>query len=168
MAAGSKQSPKIGHDLITAYRICSPQWVETALSGEGSRRVGGRWNSPGNPAVYLGGSRALTALELLVHLPSPLSRASRFVLLEVSFPSELILAPQIATSIPNWNQEPPSKGTITAGDEWLKSRAHLGYRLPSIIIPQESIYLLNPLHAQFSQVRVRSQESFSFDPRLAQ
>ena len=38
------------------------------LSGEGARQYGGRWNSPGLAAVYLGDSLALAAMELLVHL----------------------------------------------------------------------------------------------------
>lgn len=166
MAAASNR-PSSGEKTLTAYRLCAPQWVSTALSGEGSRRVGGRWNSPGIPAVYVGESRALTALELLVHLPSPLSRAREFILLEISFPSELILSPSVINTIPDWAQEPPRKGSMMRGDDWLEGRRHLGYRLPSTIIPEESIYLLNPAHEQFAQVRLESQQSFYFDSRLA-
>ena len=45
------------------------RWVTAAMSGEGARRYGGRWNPPGLPAVYLAESRALAALEILVHAP---------------------------------------------------------------------------------------------------
>nr|WP_180996015.1 RES family NAD+ phosphorylase [Tabrizicola aquatica] len=39
------------------------------LSGEGTRKHGGRWNSPGLPAVYCASSLALAALEVFVNLP---------------------------------------------------------------------------------------------------
>lgn len=39
------------------------------LDGEGARLAGGRWNSPGQPAVYTSESLALCLAESLVHLP---------------------------------------------------------------------------------------------------
>ncbi|MEN8681351.1 MAG: RES family NAD+ phosphorylase, partial [Akkermansiaceae bacterium] len=44
------------------------KWAATAFSDEGVRLYGGRWNSPDRSMVYLSTSRALAALELLVHL----------------------------------------------------------------------------------------------------
>ena len=38
------------------------------LSGEGGRRVGGRWHERGRPVVYLSEHPALALLENLVHL----------------------------------------------------------------------------------------------------
>ena len=48
--------------------------VHADLSGEGARRFGGRWNSPGRPLVYTAAEAALTVLEVLevrVHLDLP-------------------------------------------------------------------------------------------------
>ena len=64
-----------GDDHFLAYRLISPKWAATALSGEGARLYGGRWNSPGKSKVYLSTSRTLAALELLVHLTTPRSQA---------------------------------------------------------------------------------------------
>lgn len=165
MAQASKDIPE-DKRLLRAYRLCAAKYIDTALSGEGSRRVGGRWNSPGVPAVYLGESRALTALELLVHLPSPLSRAREFVLLEVTFPAALVSSPGVTTYIPDWSHEPPAKSSIAEGDSWLRSEKFLAYRLPSTIIPEESIYLLNPHHKRFGEVRLERKTAFCFDSRL--
>lgn len=35
------------------WRILSPRWAHDPLSGEGAARHGGRWNRPGQPALYL-------------------------------------------------------------------------------------------------------------------
>ena len=35
------------------WRILSPRWAHAPLSGEGAARHGGRWNRPGQPALYL-------------------------------------------------------------------------------------------------------------------
>ncbi len=36
-----------------AWRILSPRWAHAPLSGDGAARNGGRWNRPGQPALYL-------------------------------------------------------------------------------------------------------------------
>jgi hypothetical protein len=51
---------------ITIYRVC--RRIYANLDGEGSRRVGGRWNSPGRSVVYMAHSVALAVLENLVHM----------------------------------------------------------------------------------------------------
>jgi RES domain-containing protein len=48
---------------MLVYRIARAAY--SALDGEGARRSGGRWNSPGTPVVYTAGSRALAVLEVL-------------------------------------------------------------------------------------------------------
>jgi RES domain-containing protein len=35
------------------WRIISPRWAHAPLSGEGAARHGGRWNRPGDAALYL-------------------------------------------------------------------------------------------------------------------
>jgi RES domain-containing protein len=38
--------------------------------------------------------------------------------------------------------------------------------VPSVVIPQEFNYLLNPLHPAFKKIVVSQAESFVLDPRL--
>ncbi len=51
-----------------AWRIVKEKHAATAFSGEGAAKTGGRWNSRGVPMVYASGTKALAALETLVHL----------------------------------------------------------------------------------------------------
>jgi len=148
------------------YRLVAPRWVDSAFSGEGARKYGGRWNSPGLSMVYLGGSRALTALELLVHLTTPTSRSKPFFLMKVKIPNNLTLDYPAGILPEDWRNHPPGEHTMEIGDDWLKACGQLALRVPSIIIPEETNILLNPLHPKFSKIEVSTTQNFNFDPRL--
>lgn len=40
--------------------------------------------------------------------------------------------------------------------------------VPSVIIPGELNYLLNPAHPEFAEIRMGAPEPFAFDPRLVE
>jgi RES domain-containing protein len=141
-------------DWIPGYRIVSPQWVDSAFSGQGAAKYGGRWNPPGLRVVYLAGSRSLAALEMLVHLTSPLSRAKLYCLIEARIPAAAILDAPLA---PN---------PATTGAQWIVSRKSLALRVPSVLVPPEPNYLLNPNHPQMPQIRIGEPTDFIFDARL--
>ncbi|MDO8714469.1 MAG: RES family NAD+ phosphorylase [Polynucleobacter sp.] len=50
----------------TVWRITTRRFADSALTGEGARLFGGRWNRPGQSVVYTAESRSLALLELLV------------------------------------------------------------------------------------------------------
>jgi len=140
---------------VRAYRIVAPRWAPTAFSGEGARKFGGRWNSPGKPVVYLADSRALAALEMLVHLTTPGSRAKPYVLIPVAIPGDLV------EGVARMPDHP-----VATGDSWLASNRSPVLRVPSIVIPEESNYLLNPRHPEFPKIGIEAPASFRFDARL--
>jgi len=152
--------------MISGFRIIAPRWAHDALSGEGARKFGGRWNSPGRPMVYLGSSRALAALEMLVHLTSPLSRAKRYQIIQVEIPPELIATYPLGILPPKWQDHPPSSLTQEIGDDWLQATGQLALRIPSILIPEEDNILLNPQHPDFYQITAHAPQDFTFDSRL--
>ena len=57
--------------MLEAWRIVKSKHADTAFSGEGAARFGGRWNSRGVAVVYTSATRSLAALETLVHLNPP-------------------------------------------------------------------------------------------------
>lgn len=151
---------------ITAFRLVSPRWASTALSGEGARKFGGRWNSPGHPAVYLAESRALGALELLVHLTTPDTRSKPFVLIQVTLPDKDVDTIE-ATSLPaDWNISPPTRASMSIGDDWLARNQSLALRVPSVIVPEETNLLLNISHPKMREVTITAERRFRFDARL--
>ena len=73
---------------LHAWRIVKSKLAATAFSGEGARKFGGRWNSPGTPVVYLAGSTSLAILEMLVRLNAP-ELLKRYAVFEVTFSPDL-------------------------------------------------------------------------------
>ncbi len=151
---------------MLVFRMVKPAFAASALAGEGARLYGGRWNAPGVPCAYAAASRALAALELLVHASPELLRVE-FLLLEIEVPDALIetgLRPP-----PGWDGFPAGAASQDHGGRWLKrsaATAKAALAVPSVIIPEESSYLLNPRHPAFSNIRVMRSRAFRFDPRL--
>lgn len=52
------------------------------------------------------------------------------------------------------------------GDAWLQSRRALALALPSVIVPEEFNYLLNPTHADFAKLAPGRPLPFTLDLRL--
>lgn len=53
------------------WRMLAPRWAFDPLSGAGAARAGGRWNEPGQPALYLSDSHATAIAEYQQNLPRP-------------------------------------------------------------------------------------------------
>jgi len=140
---------------VRVYRIVAPRWADSAFSGEGAQKYGGRWNSPGRRVVYLADTRALAALEMLVHLTTPSSRAKPYTQFEAILPAECIVPA---------DDDPRDRRGF--GDRWLAEGRSLALRVPSVLIPEEPNYLLNPAHPDFDRIRIRKEGGFGFDPRL--
>ena len=149
---------------IRAWRIVKQNHVATAFDGEAARSAGGRWNSPGSAVVYTASSLPLAALEVLVHLPRE-SILAKFVSIPVDFDEGLITTLKAGLA-PDWRDYPAPVSTRMSGDEWLRSKASPVLRVPSVIIPNDSNFLLDPAHADFSKLSIGRPEDFWFDPRL--
>ena len=154
--------------MIRAFRIVKTRRADTAFDGEGARRAGGRWNSRGTRVVYLAKTISLAALEILVHLDDAGLRAS-YSFIPISFPASCVLTPgkNGVTPLPaDWAQTPAPLDCARMGDEWAASNQSLILRVPSVIVPWESNFLLNPAHSDWSKAKFGDVQSFDFDPRL--
>jgi RES domain-containing protein len=150
---------------LSAWRIVKRKLASEAFSGEGARLYGGRWNSPGVRMVYSAESRSLAALEILVHLESP-ELLSQYVVFEVSFDETLVTTTEESKLPDDWQAEPPLAALRAIGDAWAASHASAVLQVPSAIIPDESLFLLNPLHDDFSKLAIGEPLPFRMDPRL--
>jgi RES domain-containing protein len=148
------------------YRIVQEQWAQNALDGEGARRWGGRWNLPGVAAVYLAESRALAALEILVHAPREALKLN-WVVIELEIPESLIDTVPFARLPMDWKLQPSSHYAQAFGSRWLRDSRRLALQLPSVIIPEEKSLLLNPRDPAMRDLKPGKPQAFSFDPRLA-
>lgn len=147
------------------YRIVKRKWIASAFDGEGAKRFGGRWNSKGRPCIYLAGSESLALLEVLVHLESDTILKS-YSLLKCSIPKSNIMT--LGNALPtNWQSEPAPPETAEIGDQWLNSKQSLALQIPSVIVPRENNYLLNPMHPDINIVEKSISEiDIQIDSRL--
>ena len=53
------------------WRMLAPRWAFDPLSGAGAARAGGRWNEPGQAALYLSDSHTTAIAEYQQDLPRP-------------------------------------------------------------------------------------------------
>lgn len=150
---------------LKAYRVTKAKFAETAFDGEGAYLHGGRWNPVGVAVVYLADSLALAVLETLVHLERPRA-LDAYAYFEVAFASELALAVTERDLPPDWHADPEPASTVAIGEAWLKSKASLLLRVPSVVVPQGYNYLLNPAHPDRDRVVIDGPHPLRFDARL--
>jgi RES domain-containing protein len=150
--------------MTRAWRIVREDHGYTAFDGEGAWRFGGRWNSRGTRTVYTSATLSLAALETLVHLNPPV--AFKYVAIPIEFDEALVETFATSDLPADWNEEPPPPSTAEIGDRWVKESRSAVLELPSVIIPAEPNYLLNPTHSDFKRIRIGKPTPFSFDPRL--
>jgi RES domain-containing protein len=105
----------------------------------------------------------LAALETFVHLTAADARLV-FAAIEILVPDDVTITALRPDRLPaNWRAEPPPDETKAVGTGWIRSGASLLLRMPSVIVPREKNYLLNPAHEDFHRLTIRGREPFGFD-----
>lgn len=135
------------------------------LSGKGAELFGGRWNRPGTPCIYTSGSLSLSVLEYAVNNSlDRIPRALCYTVYHIPDKGHKIFS---LPSLPgNWQERPVPVSTMDFGTPFLASATYLVLAFPSVIIPQEMNYLINPLHPDINQITVLEQKDFVFDPGI--
>ncbi len=150
---------------MKVFRLCK-QKFSTDLSGKGARENGGRWNSAGIPLLYTSSSRALCLAEMAVH--GALNQmANDYCMLTIELPLKFSQREMSYKDLPeDWRRFPVPFSTQKIGDEFVLSRTDLVFKVPSVLIPEEFNFLLNPLHKDFTKVKIEKGKSFVIDERF--
>jgi RES domain-containing protein len=152
-------------EMIRTWRICHRRYTDTAFSGEGARLFGGRFNSEGIPAVYTSGSLSLALLELLVQ-SNDRDYYSACLVFYADIPDVMIKHVKTAEMPNGWNRIPYTSASQKMGDQWLKSGGAVAFKIPSVVVPVEFNYLINPLHPEFKKIRISEPQELMVDGRL--
>jgi len=150
--------------MPSGWRLTKTKYLSAAWDGEGAKKAGGRWNRPGVPVVYTSGSLSLALVEVLVHLPAEILPAYSAV--PVAFDDSLVTVVAPGQLPRNWKDSPPPPATQAIGAEWVASRTSAVLRVPSVVVPGEFNFILNPAHDDFGRIRIGTPMPFPFDPRL--
>ncbi len=151
--------------MITAWRIVSANYKDKAYAGDGARVHGGRWNSKGVAVVYTAGSLAMASIEMIVNLPAP-KLLQKYIRISERISLDLVSDLSEADLPEDWNSRPISPSTRAIGDRWVKKQSSAVLRVPSIVVPDEYNYLLNPTHPDFAKIKIGKPIIYFFDPRL--
>jgi RES domain-containing protein len=152
--------------MRSGWRIVRASRAKNAFSGEGSRLLGGRWNSAGTAVVYLSEHESLAALELLAHtMPLPLTE--RYFSFQVQWDGRLTEYFPIKNLPRHWNAERPPAAAQEIGDRWVREKRSAVLAVPSLLSTSELNFLVNPNHPDFKKVKIGRPIEYRFDPRLS-
>jgi RES domain-containing protein len=150
---------------MIVYRLLNKNYG-SALSGEGARVAGGRWNSPEIEMIYTSESRSLCTAEVAVNLPTGIL-PSGYEMNTIQIPDDLNIVEINEESLQTgWKRSPFSTGTQRLGDEFILQRKFVIMKVPSAVVPGDYNYLLNPRHPDFGRIELIKKEPYEFDERF--
>lgn len=152
--------------MITTYRIAQTAYIPD-LSSYGAYLYGGRWNLPGTYALYLASHRSLAYMEFLVHQFSREIWPGDLMLASIRIRNERLVTELTSVTLPaNWasmKYDVEVQRTTTR----LFNPLVLGIKVPSVVVPGEFNYVLNPKYPGFEkEVFIEGMEPADFDKRL--
>jgi RES domain-containing protein len=119
------------------------------LGGVGAALAPGRWNDVGEHVVYCAASISLAVLETCAHVDPAGLPMNRF-LVAIDVPEALwqSAARRVVTELDRtWCAIPASQASVAVGSAWYLGGRELLLRVPSVIVPEEDVVLVNARHA---------------------
>lgn len=149
---------------MRVWRIASA--AHAAFDGEGARRHGSRWTPRGMPAVFTSATLSLAALERFVHTDSDLEPLD-LVAIPVEIRDDIGIDAVDVRRLPaDWRTFPAPPALAAIGEQWWRASTTPVLSVPSVVIPHERNFVLNPTHRAFPQIVIGRPEPFGFDPRM--
>jgi RES domain-containing protein len=156
----------LGSGGIFLWRLDASNFSDTWDSGEGSFRVGGRWNSAGVRVVYAALDPATAILEVAVHKGFSLLDTKPHILTSARLTEGTTVKVITPADIPNPNwlrPGVPSAGQQAFGDRLLREHAFVA--IPSVVSSHSWNIIFDPALAVGKYVEIQ-QEMFALDGRL--
>ena len=151
------------------FRIAPEQYLENFSGLGGSYEHGGRWNRPGQPALYMALSAGAALLEMANYLPSPTMAPPGYRLGVYELDDDAAIEHLGATSLPEgWWHFPYPEATQRIGGQFLDQGQSLALTAPSVCAPLqlERIALINPGHPDLRKLKLRTSTDQLFNPRI--
>src|SRR5437763_13287888 len=150
---------------MIVYRLTRAKYKKD-LSGKGSAKSGGRWNSKGIPVVYTSESRALCTAESAVHIGLG-NVPDDYYLVTIEIKDDASKKEVKQIELPrDWKSFPHPDSTQQIGDEFIIENKFLILKVPSVVVPGDFNYLINPNHLERKKVKILKTEHFTFDKRM--
>lgn len=151
------------------YRVAPRQYLEVYNGLGGSYEDGGRWNSPGYPAMYCALSAGGALLEMANYVASPTRVPPSYRLGVYELHDEAACTWLDKCQLPaNWSTFPYPRDTQMIGDAWTDRREGVALIVPSVAAPMglESIALINPDHPDIKHLACIDSTSELYNSRM--
>ena len=150
--------------MTTSWRVVKQRFASEAFDGEGARISGGRWNSAGRAVVYTAATTSLGLLEKIVYTKARL--LPFYFTVPVTFDADLVETVEPGRLPADWRSLPAPFTLKRIGDDWVDSTRSCILEVPSVIVPHESNYILNPKHPDFGATEIGALVDLDIDHRL--
>lgn len=140
------------------------RYAANDISGGGAAINPGRWNEAGEAVLYTAPTIAMAVLETAAHIDDrglPLNR----YLVELEVPPAIWRKRQTLahTDMPAaWNAIPAGAASARIGSGWIRSLRSAILLVPSVIVPEEHVALVNPAHADAAHIAASVTRPFEY------
>ena len=114
--------------------------------------------------MYVSQYLSLACLEVLVHKED--SAALEVLSAAAVEFGDLPVAELEGKPPSDWRSDPPPASTQAIGDAWVSGGTTAILRVPSVVVPVEYNYLVNPKHPDAKRLVIGMPMAFPFDRRL--
>ena len=125
----------------------------------------GRWNRVGERVVYAAPTLAMAVLETAAHIDDGGLPLNRHVI-GIEVPEKVWDARrrvQVDDLPAGWDAIPYGLPSVAMGSAWYREGAAALIELPSVIVPEESIVLINSEHADTADMRASVLRKFQYN-----
>lgn len=140
-------------------------WLPDDMTGAGAAMFPGRWNVAGQMVIYAAPTLAMAVLETVAHVNSKGLPLDRYVI-EIDVPAAVWKARRVIkkNALPGgWEAIPHGLASTSTGDAWYKAGNEALLELPSAIIPEETIILINAAHPDSQKIKATSTRLFQYN-----
>ena len=142
------------------------KYARTPFDGEGAYRYGGRWSNPGVSLSYTSEHQSLALLEYFVHLDKE-DPPSDLILAIAEVPDDVSRERVEISHLPaGWRARAAPPQLYRVGDEFVRKGENCLLLVPSVLVPSENNWLINPTHPEFTRIGIEEPESLAYDPRM--
>lgn len=147
---------------LTVYRLGDRAGRYPVFSGEGARRVDGRWHERGQAVIYACVSYSTAMLEKLVHM-GEIPTDMQFI--EITLPAGTSYEEITRDTVPGWYEKSGSRARAF-GSKWVEEERSCLLFVPSVVARVEQNVLINSRHEDFSKLSHSRERPVWWDERL--
>ena len=141
------------------------KYVADDLSGGGAAINPGRWNDENEPVVYCAPSIAMAVLETAAYVDDSGLPLNKY-LIEIDVPDHVWTKREeveVAKLPSTWAAIPAGQGSVKLGSDWLASLRLPILMVPSVIVPEEWVCLINPKHPDGPKISAKVVRLFEYN-----